>query len=173
MTLNRSQKELIVAEIKELAEKSSSLVVATYTGMNNAELTLLRSAARKAQVKIKIVQNTLARVGFKNTSFESANDRLHGHLLYAFSLGEMVGAPRLINQALASYSNLKPALIVIEGRVFEKDELGRVANLPNRQEAIAILAGLLKMPVTKLARTLFQIPQKLASTIHAISLNKK
>ena len=169
MTKQRAQKEEIVNEVKQLAQEASCLVVSTYTGMNNADLYQLRSDARRENVKIKIVQNTLARIAFKDTDFEVAGNRLHGHLLYAFSTDDMVSAPRLLKKANEDFESLNTLFVAIEGTVYEQQELNAIAKLPNRNEALSLLAATLQAPYAQFVRTLHQIPQKLASTLFAIT----
>jgi len=51
-------------------------------------------------------------------------------------------------------------------------EIDRLAKLPTRDEALALLMSVMKAPVAKLARTLNEVPGKLVRTIAAIKEQK-
>ncbi len=55
-----------------------SVVVAEYRGLPCAEMTALRSKARKSGVYLRVVRNTLARRAFEGTTFECMQDSLVG-----------------------------------------------------------------------------------------------
>jgi large subunit ribosomal protein L10 len=53
------------------------------------------------------------------------------------------------------------------------DQLERVAKLPTRNEALALLMAVLQAPIVKLARTLNEVPGKLVRTVAAIRDQKE
>jgi len=63
--------------------------------------------------------------------------------------------------------------ISIGGDLLGSDQLDRVASLPNQEEAITMVLGLLLAPITKLARTANEIPGKLVRTLAALGEQKR
>jgi len=51
-------------------------------------------------------------------------------------------------------------------------DLERVANLPTKAQALALLLGVLKAPVSKLVRTLAEPHAKLVRTVAAVKATK-
>src|SRR6476619_5512942 len=88
MALNLSQKQVVVAELAELAGKAHSLVAAEYAGTTVSQMTEMRKKARETGVYLKVVKNTLASRAVAGTEFEVVQDKLVGPLLYAFSTEE-------------------------------------------------------------------------------------
>jgi large subunit ribosomal protein L10 len=60
MALNLSQKQVVVAELTEVASKAHSLVAAEYAGLTVGQLTAMRKKARETGVYLRVVKNTLA-----------------------------------------------------------------------------------------------------------------
>ena len=53
------------------------------------------------------------------------------------------------------------------------DQLDVLAKLPTREEALAMLMSVMKAPVTKLARTMNEVPGKLVRTLAAVREQKE
>jgi large subunit ribosomal protein L10 len=51
-------------------------------------------------------------------------------------------------------------------------ELDRLAEMPTREQALALLMATMKAPVTKLAMTLNAVPGKLVRTVEAVRQQK-
>ena len=61
MSLNRSEKEAVIAEVTSLAAQAQTLVIAEYRGITVASMTKLRVDARSKGVTLSVLKNTLAR----------------------------------------------------------------------------------------------------------------
>jgi large subunit ribosomal protein L10 len=68
---------------------------------------------------------------------------------------------------------LVPKAVSIGGELLDVSDLARLANLPTRDQALAILAGTLRAPLDKLARTINEVPGKLVRTVAAIRDQKE
>ena len=59
---NRSEKAVIIEQVREVASRASFAVVTDFKGMSVEELTGLRVALRAAGGEYHVVKNTLARI---------------------------------------------------------------------------------------------------------------
>ena len=69
MALTREEKERIVSEVKEVADKASSLVVSDARGLKVSELSEIRKQGTEAGIHIQIIKNSLAKLAFEGTDF--------------------------------------------------------------------------------------------------------
>ena len=60
MSLNRSEKEAVVAEVAGLAAQAQTLVMAEYRGITVADMIKFRASARSQGVTLSVLKNTLA-----------------------------------------------------------------------------------------------------------------
>src|SRR5512147_1228118 len=58
--MKRSDKEQLVAELKEKIERATALYYTDFTGLNVKRMTELRRRLRKANVEYVVIKNTLA-----------------------------------------------------------------------------------------------------------------
>lgn len=173
MALNLDGKKVVVEEVAAIAAKAHSAVAAEYRGMTNSELTELRKNARETGVYLRVVKNTLARRAVAGTEFECMQNGLVGPLLIAFSMDDPGAAARLIGDFAKTHDKLIPKVIAFGGQLFDSSELGRLASMPTRDQAIAMLMGVIKAPIEKFVRTLAEPHAKLTRTVAAIRDQKE
>ncbi len=173
MTLRLEDKKAIVAEVAEVAKYATSVVAADYCGLTVAQLTALRKSAREAGVYMRVVRNTLARRAFEGTKFACMDPALVGPLVLAFSKDEPGTAARLIRDFVKKCEKLQVKALSIDGVLLPAKDLGRLASLPTRNEAIAQLMSVMLAPITKFVRTLAEPHGKLVRTVAAIRDKKQ
>jgi large subunit ribosomal protein L10 len=173
MPLTLHEKKALVVEVNEVASSALSAVAAEYRGLTVSQMTDLRKQAREEGVYLKIVKNTLARRAVEGTEFECMRDSLSGPLLLAFSREHPGAAARVFRGFAKDNKKLVPTLVAIGGELLPASELARLADLPTREQALAMLLGVLQAPITKLARTLAEPHGKLVRTIAAIRDQKQ
>lgn len=173
MPMRMNDKQLAVQELHEIAEIAVSAVAADYHGSSVSQLTILRQKARESDVHLKVIRNTLAKKALEGTKFNCLDDLLVGPTMLAFSLQDPSSAAKLLND----FKNENKAFIV-KGLTFGEDllDLSRlvdIANLPSKDEAIALLMSVLNAPIAQLASTLNEFPSKLARVLVSIKQKKE
>ena len=173
MALNLEDKKALVAEVAVVAAHAQSVVAAQYRGLTVGQMTDLRARARKSGVYMRVVKNTLARKALAGTSFESVGPKLKGPLVLAFSKDDPGAAARVVKDFAKGNEKLVATLVSLGGQVLPGAELDKVASLPTREQALSMLLGVLKAPISKFVRTLAEPPAKLARTVAAIRDQKQ
>lgn len=172
MALHLEQKQEIVREVNQAAQKALSAVLVDHRGLSVAELTDLRRQARQSGIYLRVVRNTLLKRAVVGTEYECLAEVAAGPTMLAFSNDEPSTAARLLKEAARELQALEVKAVSIGGRVYPKQEIDRVATLPTYDEAIAQLMAVMLAPVGKLASTLKELPAKLARTLAAIREQK-
>jgi large subunit ribosomal protein L10 len=160
MALNLSQKQVVVAEVAEVAAKAHSLVAAEYAGITVGQMTAMRKKARETGVFLKVVKNTLASRAVEGTDYECVKDALTGPLLYAFSEEDPGAAGRLIKEFAKGNDKLQAKVVSIGGKLYPASHLEVIASLPTREQALAMLARVLAEPASMFARAVRAVADK-------------
>jgi large subunit ribosomal protein L10 len=168
MALNLEQKKVVVAELANVAATAHSLVAAEYAGLTVEQLTELRKKARNAQVFVKVAKNTLVARAVEGTDYACVKDALTGPMLYAFSKEDPGAAGRLIKEFAKANDKLIPKVVAIGGQMYPGSHVERLASLPTREQALAMLMGVMLAPITKLVRTLAEPAAKTARAVAAV-----
>lgn len=173
MALQLEQKQAIVADVKAAAGNALSAVVADHRGVTVAEMTDLRRRARESGVYLRVVRNTLLKRAVSGTEYECLADVAVGPTMLAFSNDDPGSAARLLKEAARDIEELDLKALSIGGQLLSADDIDRIASLPTRDEAIAMLMSVMQAPVAKLARTLLEVPGKLTRTLAAVRESKE
>lgn len=159
MSLNRSEKEAVVAQVQSLAAKAQTLVMAEYRGISAGAVTELRVKAREQGVSLRVLKNTLVRRAVAGTPFEVASEKMIGPLIYGFSEDAVAAA-----KVLADFAKGNEVLVlkagVYEGKVLDANDVKQLASIPSKEVLLAQLMGLMQSPVSSLARVLAALAQQ-------------
>jgi large subunit ribosomal protein L10 len=173
VVLKLKDKEAIVAELKEVVDSSLSVIAADYRGLTVSDMDQLRSSARKSGVYLRVVRNTLTHRALEGTEFKCMQEVLQGPVILAFSRNEPGAAARILKDFIVDHEKFTVKAISLGGELLAANQLDAVAKLPTRDEAIAILMGVMKAPIAKLVSTLNETNTKLVRAFAAVAAAKK
>ena len=173
LALNFEQKQVIVAEVAEVARTAFSAVAAEYRGITVEDMTELRVQARNNGVYLRVVKNSLVKRAVDGTDFECMKDSLVGPLIMAFSQEDPGAAARLVKDFSKEHDKLIARIISVGGEVLPAEQIDRLAKLPNREQALSLLMAVMKAPIEKFVRTLNEPHAKLVRTVAAVRDQKQ
>ncbi len=173
MPIGLKEKQAIVAEVNETASKALSAVMADYRGVSVDDMTSLRRTAREAGVEVRVIRNTLAKRAFEGTEFECLNDALLGPNIVAFSIEDPGSAARVFKDFARDVEAFEIKALSVGGKMLPAEQIDALAKLPTRDQAISLLMAVMMAPVTKLARTLNDVPAKVTRVVAAVRDQKQ
>lgn len=167
MSLSLEQKQAVVSEIAAQLAKAQAVIVAENRGLSVEAVTGLRAKARTSGLYLRVLKNTLARRAMQGTPFEKLAGQLSGPLLYGIAQDPVSGA-----KVLAEFARDNELFVIKGGAMpnapMSAADIKALATMPSRQELLAMLVGTLQAPIAKLARTLNEVPGKLARSLAAV-----
>jgi large subunit ribosomal protein L10 len=159
LSLNKSEKQTVVADVAAQVARSQTLALAEYRGLTVAHLDVLRKQARDKGVYLHVLKNTLARRAVAGTPFEVASESMVGPLIYGFSEDAVAAA-----KVLSDFAKGNDKLIVMggayAGKALNADGVKSLASIPSKEVLLAQLLGLMQSPVSRIARVLAAIAEK-------------
>tara|TARA_A100001037_G_C14973041_1_gene554623 strand:- start:131 stop:652 length:522 start_codon:yes stop_codon:yes gene_type:complete len=167
------EKQAIVAEVNETANKALSAVMADYRGVSVDEMTSLRQRARDAGVHVKVIRNTLAKRAFEGTEFECLNEALLGPNILAFSIEDPGAGARVFKDFAKDNESFEIKALSVGGKMLPPEQIDVLAKLPTREQALAILLSVMQAPITKLALTLNDVPARVTRAMAAVRDQKQ
>ncbi|MBV8031538.1 MAG: 50S ribosomal protein L10 [Betaproteobacteria bacterium] len=166
MGLSLEQKQAMVSEVSAKLSSAQAVIVAEYRGLDVERVTQLRSKARKSGLYLRVLKNTLARRAVKGTPFEKLTEQMVGPLMYGIAADPVAGA-----KVLSEFAKENELFVIkagaMSGSVMSAKDIKALAALPSREELLATLVGTLQAPITKLVRTMNEVPGKFVRTLAA------
>lgn len=173
MPIRLEDKQQIVSEVNQAAASALSAVLADYRGVTVSELTELRKIARANKVYLRVVRNTLLKRAVDNTEFECIKEVLVGPTILALSQEDPGAAARVLRDFAKGKEKFQIKALSIGGRLLDAGQIDVLANLPTYDQAVSMLMSVMLAPVTKLARTLNEVPTKVTRAVAAVRDQKK
>lgn len=172
MALKLKNKKAIVASINEKANEAVSLVVADARGLPVSKMTELRQRSRQEDILVQVIKNSLAKRAFKDTHFECLDEVLSGPSMFAFSMEDPGAGARLFKEFAKSNEDFEIKVASINGQLLEADQIDMLAKLPTLDQARASLCSVMLATVTKLVRTVNEIPAKVVRVVDQVAQQK-
>ena len=113
--MDRQEKEIFVANLKDVFNTSAVVVVAQNTGLTVAKMNELRSAMRDAGGQIKVIKNKLTKIALDGTPLSAIEEYLNGPSMLAYS-DDPVAAPKIAIKFAKENKNF----VVLGGSLPEK-----------------------------------------------------
>ncbi len=151
--MDRTEKEEVVASLKQTFEDSEIVVVTHYSGLTVADMTDLRGRMREAGASFKVAKNRLTRLALQGTKFEDLSDLMSGPTALAYSTDPVAAAKIAVNY---SKDNEKLVILggVFNGQSLDVDGVNTLAKLPSLDELRGKLVGMIQTPATRIAGVL-------------------
>lgn len=165
-TVDRSQKEELVASLHDTFAGAEMVVVTHNLGLTVGEMTSLRNELRAAGASFKVTKNRLARLALKDTKFEGIANLFTGPTGIAYSADPVAAA-----RVAVKFAKDKEKFQVVGGALGDKaldvDGVKALASLPSLNELRGKLVGLLQAPATKVAGVLQAPAGQMARVLNA------
>ena len=167
----RARKEQKAEQVELLVEKLKKVKVAVltdYRGLKVSQMQELRGKLRTGNVEYRVVKNTIARRAADSAGYAALESELKGPIAIAFGYDDLSLPARLINEFVRT-TRLKVEVVggLVEGRVFNRDQIKQLADLPSREVLLAQLLGTLQAPVGQLVGIMQTPVQQLVGVLNA------
>jgi len=144
----RPEKIQMVNEFVEKIRRSKGFVVTTYMRLDAQQMTELRRRLKKEGAELKVIKNTLFARALQQLGYDGELvQRLRGPLAVVFGYDDPVSAPKLVHNLRKDYEVLSLLWGIIEGRLYEAQQLETIATLPSKEELLAEAVGHILAPL--------------------------
>jgi large subunit ribosomal protein L10 len=171
--MKRSEKELIVAEVTEVARRASGMFFTDFSGLTVEQITELRREFRKSGVQYRVAKNTLIRKALQSMGgYDGVYDRLVGPTGVAFAFDDPVAPAKIIQKFKEKHDRLSLKVCVIEKQVYGGERLADIAKMPTRKEMMASIAGSIQAPLAGVPTVVQAVLRDLVSIVGEIERKK-
>ena len=173
MAIRLEDKQQIVSEVNQAASSALSAVLADYRGVTVEDMTALRKNARANKVYLRVVRNTLLKRAVADTEFECIQEALVGPTILAFSQEDPGAAARVLKDFAKENDDFEIKALSVGGQLMDASQIDVLAKLPTLDQARSMLMSVMLAPVTKLARTMNEVPSKVTRAVAAVRGQKQ
>ena len=148
-----TQKQAIVAQMKEKLSEAKGAVLVGYHGLTVEQVTDLRRKFLAEDVEYKVIKNTLTRIAVNELGLEGFGEHLEGPTALAVSKTDAVAPARIIESFIKDTKTeaIDVKVGLVEGKVVTAEEVKAVAKLPNHEGMLSMLLSVLQAPIRNVA----------------------
>jgi large subunit ribosomal protein L10 len=167
--MNRSEKEQLVAQMREKLMNAKCVVVAHQTGLTVAEVSSLRRDMRGAAAEFKVLKNTLAKIAVQGTPLEGLSTILEGPTALAFSSQDPVAPAKVAAKFANKHDRLTLIGGYLDGQILDARGVDVLAKLPSLDELRSKILAVINTPATRIALLAKEPATRVARVLHAHS----
>ena len=164
--MDRAQKSEQVAELKQVFNEASAVVITRNLGLTVAQSTDLRNRMRDAGARFRVAKNTLALIAVEGTTYAPISEMLNGPTALATSADPIAAA-----KVAVDFAKTNPRFEIVGGAMgdtlLDVNGVKALAELPSLDELRAKIVGLIQAPATKIAQVVNAPAAKLARVFGA------
>lgn len=169
MAITKARKTALVGEYKDLAQKSSGMILTSFSGVSVKDLEILRNQIREVGGEFHIVKNSLIYLAFKDLKLPLPEGATDGTTAIGFAKEDIPTVAKAIVDLSRETEALQLKGGLIDGELIEVERIIRLADLPPMPIVQAKLLGLITAPAEQVASALAASVRQLAGVISAYS----
>jgi len=164
--MDRTAKEQVVSELKELILGKTSVVLTDYQGMTIGEMYELRREFDKVGVGYRVVKNTLAKRAIAGTDYEFLAAGLVGTVGVAFS-DDPVAPAKVLADFVKKSKSLEVKVGFLDGKQLAASDIEALSKLPSKDALRGQLLSVFNAPATKFVGVLAAGPRDFVGVLNA------
>lgn len=149
--MTKAQKVEIVSFLTDEFKKANAVVVCDYKGLSVRKLEVLRNRARKDDINVQVVKNTLGLISLKNAGIENLELKDTNLLIWG---SDQVCVSKLVTQFAKDSDIFKIKSGYMDGSIVEASQIDAISKLPSKEELIAMLLSVWSAPARNMASVL-------------------
>lgn len=166
---NQNMLEKVAASI----EASNGVFVIDYRGLSVKETQQVRRALTAVGAHMKVYKNNIVKIALKNAGMPEIDELLAGTCAYVFYENDSVDAAKVIKEQSEKLKKMAFVGGIADGKALTAEEARAYADLPNRDQLMGQLAGLISGFARGIAVCVNEVPSGLARSINALSEQKQ
>jgi len=168
----RPEKIAQVESIAATLAAAQSIILADYSGLTVAQMTLFRSRCREQGVECRVVKNRLAKIAADKAEVEVLKDHLTGPVALISAAESQVAPAKLVTEFAKEADAMTLKGGVMDGVFMDVGQVEALAKVPSYDELIAKMMGSINSPARGICGTVNGVMGALARVVDAVAKQK-
>lgn len=172
MSLTKQRKHDIVSEMQTAVKEAVGIVFIAFDGLTMPEVNDLRSKLSEAGVSMRVMPKRLLKIALKeqNIGFDPRSEE--GQMAIVWG-ADPVAPAQILHTFAKKNEHIRLTSGVLEGNMLNAQEVVALAKLPNKQQLLGMLVGVLAGPMRGFATVLNGVQKNTVYVLTAIKDKKE
>jgi len=168
-------KELMTAEMKKVFSENMGFVFSSVENIKAKDMDKLRKKMRKSGSRYMVVKNRLANLALKEAGISELCDTVSDQKI--LGVGVIEKDPVIVAKLLSEFSKENDGFNIskgyLEGRILTKEKVKELADLPGRDQLLAMVASTMNAPITGFVGVLASLLRSVLYALEAVKEQKE
>lgn len=165
-----AEKKAVVEDITENLSSAGAVYIANYSGMSVAEINEMRGEFFKGDITFRVYKNTLVKRAMDEVGgYEDLYPYLSEQNAFAFVEEELAAPAKVLKKFYEENERPKFKAALIDGDLYDANELDTLASMKSKDEIIGDIVGLLLAPVSNVVSALQAPGRNIAGAVETIA----
>lgn len=171
MPLTRQQKEQIVQEVGDNINAATSVVFVAYDGLTVPDVNELRDKLHASGSRMRVMPKRLLKLVLTNTKLDWDPISQEGQIAVIWG-SDTVAPAKVMYEFAKGKETIRLLAGALEKNMLSLEEVTSLAQLPGRQELLAMLVGTLAGPMSGLVRVFSGTQRQVVYVLQAVKDKK-
>lgn len=172
--MNRSQKEVVIASIKERFTDSAASFLVGVKGLTVEQLENLRGELRKEEGRLQIAKVRLMKRALQDVdAVQQLEPYMQEQIGLVFAQKEVPGIAKVLCELSKKMDALRVVVGTMDASLLDESAIKVMATLPSREVMLGQVAATLQAPYANLTSLLHQLIARLAYVLKQIEQKKQ
>jgi large subunit ribosomal protein L10 len=171
--MNKTQKQQELADLKAKMASAKQIIVTDHTGINVADMTVLRRKLKSVKSEMRVSKNTLLKLAIKDTNLEVLGQHFIGPTSIILGYDDPSVPAKIIYDSIKETERPRFKALYFDGVLYGPDALKTIADLPPRDVVLAILIGTLQGPISQFILVIEAASREFVATLEATVKSKE
>lgn len=144
--MNRQEKADFVRNFREEVQASPIMVIARFEGTSVNVINDVRRKLDDTDITFRVVKNTLAHRALEGTDYEELQDELVGMNAVVLTGEDPIAGAKILKEIGTSVGTIEARVGLFEGRLLDAAALKALADMPSKEELLAMLLRTMQEP---------------------------
>ena len=170
----RKVKGKMVQETKDVLSGEKGFILSTVENMKASDMDVLRKSMKKSGARYMVLKNRLADIALEELEVEGIGGLASEKKILGVGVinDDVVEIAKIMREFSKQKKGFNIKLGYVEGRVVTAERVNELAELPGREQLLAMVLGTLNAPVTSLVSVTAGILKKLLYALNAVKEKK-
>jgi large subunit ribosomal protein L10 len=171
--MNKKEKEQELASLKDKMARAKQIVIADHTGINVADLTILRRKLRDAKSEFRVTKNTLLKLAVKDSDLKVLDEHFSGPTAIIFGYDDPTVPAKIVYDSIKDKEKPRFKAYYSNGKVYGIDALKKIAELPPKAVVQSILIATIQGPIVQFIMVLEAASREFIGTLDALAKKRE
>jgi large subunit ribosomal protein L10 len=172
--MNRTEKEQFVADFRSQVDASSVLYLTDFSGLDVKSLTALRRRLRDSGAEFMVVKNRLAKLALEELDLPDLSEYLTGPTGFVMTSEDAAAPAKAVSEFAKAHKDRPVFKVgVLDEKLLNAEQIGRIATLPPKEQLLAELAGAFQAPMSAFVGALEAMLHETVGLLEALKATKE